>query len=244
MSPFTKKISILCLLSILFAFCAHSEAVKWISSDPVWSIQSGVTFETDKNLNLDSVPVNLMAGFSLSQFQVLTGIQAQTSIFDFSGSLIYAPTFFNQLSIGFKSLFHLKHYAAEYLEIDFMQGLYAMYRLNRRLAFDSDFSLHMKFSQIYSIEDSMPWVKSNSFSFRFETLFNPIADLTMSLGVASYTMFRYNLFFAPNYWLGAEYQFADMFSIGTKALVEYVDMYTLSANRRLFDFEVYVKLEL
>lgn len=239
-----KKIPLVCFMFFALALSAHGEIVRWISPEPQWTFKTGVTFETDKNLHLDSVPVDFSAAFSLSQFQCSVGMQFQPSVFDFSTYFIYSPTFFNHLNVGVKSLFHTKHFTAEYLELDLLVGLYAMYRLNRYLAFDSDFMFHLKLSKIYSIEDSMPWIKNNSFAFRFEAFCNPVQRLTLGLGVSSYSMYRYNLFFSPDYWISAEYKFVDFVSVGTKALIEYIDMYTLSANRRLCDFTVYVKLEI
>lgn len=231
---------------LLFIFCSafYAKPVQWISPETHLTLQSGVTFETDKSLNLDSVPVNFSAQFDMTQFSIFAGFQVQPSIFDFTTYLCYAPTFFNHLSAGFKSLYHFKRYSAEYFENDFLEAFYLKYRINKYVAFDSDFAFHIKVTNIYSIEESLPWIKNYSFAFNFETLFNPIENLTIKSGVSSYTLYRYNLFFAPNYWLSAEYKFANLVSIGSKALVEYVDMYTLSANRRLFDFDVYVKLEL
>ena len=62
------------------------------------------------------------------------------------------------------------------------------------------------------------------------------------MNIASYTYYRYTLYFSPDLKLGGEYRFSDWLSLGNEWDFQYIDMFTLSANYNGFENRFFVKL--
>ena len=171
------------------------------------------------------------------------GIFVQPSQVDFSTEIIYWPTFFNCFNAGVGSIFHFVHCNDIFVEFDYLSGVYLSYHTPKKFDCMLNFLYHGKAARIFAIQDDVPWLKNSSIAFRTEFNFRPVSQLNLNLSVSSYSMYRYMLWFAPDFSFSADYKFFDMFAVGGQIEIQYIDMFTLSSNLNSIDLRIYGRLE-
>lgn len=244
MNKINLKVSVFVIFLLIVAPSAFADVVNWITPKPAISIVSGATFEAGKDVSPRNVFVDLSSALAMKELNCFAGFQFQTSIFDFTSSVTYAPTFFNHFNFGPKMIFHSQHYDDIYLELDLLGGAYLKYTKSRKFAVALDFLYHFKCAKIFSIEDSVPWLVNTSIAFCTTFTVRPFSPLCVEFTISSYSDYRYMLFFAPDFRLSTEYDFSRAFSLGSEIEIQYIDMFTLSSNINVINARLYVKLRL
>lgn len=239
-----KRAGIVFVLLAFFCFSVHSHTVTFFTPSMDWSFVTGLSIENGKDFDTNIAAVDFCAECNMNQLLMNAGMKVQPSQFDFSTEAIYWPEFINCLNVGFGTIFHTNYYHDIYCEIDFLAGVYAKYRTPEKFDCMLNLSLMTKQARIFAIEDKVPWLGNNTIAFRTEFNYRPIDKLDIFLMLGSYTQYRYMLFLAPDFKIGAEYAFLPVFSLGGQVEIQYIDMFTLSSNLNSVDFRIYSRIML
>ena len=170
----------------------------------------------------------------MKELQNTVGLRFDFKKFDVSYWGVYAPTLWNRFSPGITLINHLSFYYDEYLEFDFLVGPHIAYKPFKWFDFFFDFMYQFKSTTIYAIADKVPSVISNCPAFNLTFNFHIIPELSIDLTFSSYNFFKYYLFFSPNMTLGLKYSANEHYDARLFAEIQYVDMFTLSANLNRF----------
>lgn len=238
-----KTVLIFSVFFIFLNFSLCAEIVNFFSTQKKWSVTNGLSFENGADFAPFTTAVDLSVDFDMREIRANAGVFVQPSQFDFSTEIIYWPTFFNCLNAGAGSIFHFVSYSDIFVEFDFLTGVYLSYHTPEKFDCMVNFLYHGKSARIFEIEDKVPWLKNDSIAFKTEFNFRPIRRLNLNLSVSSYSMYRYMLWFAPDFSFSADYKFFDMFAVGGQIEIQYIDMFTLSSNLNNVDIRIYGRLD-
>lgn len=214
--------------------------VFW-TCDPQWSITAALSIEDGTDYNLDMVGFDLTTDVDMAQFDVSWGCKFFGQSADLTARLIYWPTFWGCFNAGVGTTFHSQFYTQEYCELDLLTGIYLKYDAHKIFSAQVDFSHHFKAARIYEIQDSLPWLKNDSIALHAGIAVNLKDRVHITFDFASYSYYRYFLFFAPDFKLGSSLKIDDHWFFGTEAELQYIDLFTLSANFNSFAARAWFK---
>lgn len=228
---------------LIFSAFSYAEVVIFFTPKMRWSITNGLSLENGADFAPLTSAVDLSVDLDMQEIRSNAGIFVQPSQVDFSTEIIYWPTFFNCFNAGVGSIFHFVHCNDIFVEFDYLSGVYLSYHTPKKFDCMLNFLYHGKAARIFAIQDDVPWLKNSSIAFRTEFNFRPVSQLNLNLSVSSYSMYRYMLWFAPDFSFSADYKFFDMFAVGGQIEIQYIDMFTLSSNLNSIDLRIYGRLE-
>ena len=81
----------------------------------------------------------------------------------------------------------------------------------------------------------------NNIAISIEVKAYPLSLLEVYLSFSSYSYYRYMLWFAPDLRFGASYKISSLLKIGTEIELQYIDMFTLSANCNSIDVRGFLR---
>lgn len=230
---------------LLFApICSYSEVVSFFTTEQEWSFVTGLSLENGKDFAQNTAAVDFSAFCDMKELQMNAGFKFQPSQLDFTTEAIYAPTFFDRVNFGMDMVIHTNYYHDVYVEVDYLVGPYAKYYTAKKFDCMLNFLYFSKNARIFAIEDKVPWLKNDTIAFKTEFNYRPVDWVNIFLAISSYSQYRYMLFFAPDFKLGAEFDILPVFSIGTQVEVQYIDMFTLSSNLNSVDLRIYSRITL
>lgn len=232
------------ILFIFFSFTAFSEGkVNFFTNEMAWSIENSLSFENGSDFDGLTAAVDLSAELNMKELVCNFGNKFQAGQVDVTTEAIYWPTLYNRFNVGAGNIFHFIHYGDTFVELDYLFGFYGAYHTEKKFDCMLNLLYHGKAARIFAIKDQVPWLTNNSFAFKTQFNFRPVDPLLLSLSISSYSQYRYMLFFAPDFCLGAEYKCLDMFAFGGQVEIQYIDMFTLSSNLNSIDIRIFAKLE-
>lgn len=229
---------------IFFSTTCFAEVVNFFTPQPQWSFITGLSLENGKDFAQNTAAVDFSAFCNMKELKMNGGLKFQPSQFDFTTEAIYAPTFFNCVNFGVNTLLHTNYYHDIYVEVDWLVGPYISYHTAKKFDCMLNFCYFSKNARIFAIEDKVPWLKNDTIAFKTEFNYRPADWVDVFLAVSSYTQYRYMLFFAPDFKVGAEFNILPVFAIGTQVEVQYIDMFTLSSNLNSIDLRIYSRISL
>lgn len=228
---------------LFFPSFAAAKIVNFFTPQLNWSVTNGLALENGADFAPMTTAVDISADLNMREIQANAGFLLQPSQVDFSTEVVYWPTFFNCFNAGVGTVFHFVSCHDIFTEVDFLSGVYLSYHTPKKFDCMLNFLYHGKSAHIFAIEDDVPELKNSSIAFKTEFNFRPIKPLNLCLSVSSYSMYRYMLWFAPDFSLSADYKFLDMFAVGGQIEIQYIDMFTLSSNLNSIGIRIYGRLE-
>ncbi len=240
-----KIIHLVLVLSVFLFFSsfANAKIVDFFTPQMNWSVTNGLTFENGADFAPMTTAVDISADLNMREIRANAGFLLQPSQLDFSTEAVYWPTFFDCFNAGWGTIFHFVSCSDIFTEVDFLTGVYLSYHTPKKFDCMLNFLYHGKSAHIFAIEDDVPALKNSSIAFKTEFNFRPVAPLNLCLSVSSYSMYRYMLWFAPDFSFSADYKFIDMFAVGGEIEIQYIDMFTLSSNLNSIGIRIYGRLE-
>lgn len=235
------------LLGILLFFLKTSfycEIVNFFTNKMAWKIENGINLENGSDFEPITESLDLLSELNMKELNVTTGIKLNSESLDFTTSAIYYPTFFSCLNLGIGSIFHTNYTKKNFFEMDNLIGLFIKYNLKEKIIISSNIMYMYKVSMIL-INDNNDFIKlkNNNLAIGFSIEYVPISRLSFLFSVSSYSYYRYMLFFAPDFRLTTSYLISNMFEIGTEAEIQYIDMFTLSANFNSATIRCFVRVK-
>ncbi len=227
----------------IFSTFSYAEIVSFFTPQKKWGVTTGLSLENGADFAPLTSAVDLSVDLNMREICANAGIFVQPSQVDFSTETVYWPTFFNCFNAGVGSVLHFVHCNDIFVEFDYLSGVYLSYHTPKKFDCMLNFLYHEKNSRIFAIKDDVPWLKNRSIAFKTEFNFRPISQLNLNLTISSYSMYRYMLWFAPDFSFSADYKFFDMFAVGGQVEIQYIDMFTLSSNLNSIDLRIYGRIE-
>ena len=228
---------------LFFPSFAAAKIVNFFTPQLNWSVTNGLALENGADFAPMTTAVDISADLNMREIQANAGFFLQPSQVDFSTEVVYWPTFFNCFNAGVGTILHFVSCHDIFTEVDFLSGVYLSYHTPKKFDCMLNFLYHGKSARIFAIEDDVPELKNSSIALKTEFNFRPIKPLNLCLSVSSYSMYRYMLWFAPDFSLSADYKFLDMFAVGGQIEIQYIDMFTLSSNLNSIGIRIYGRLE-
>lgn len=228
---------------LFFPSFAAAKIVNFFTPQLNWSVTNGLALENGADFAPMTTAVDISADLNMREIQANAGFLLQPSQVDFSTEVVYWPTFFNCFNAGVGTILHFVSCHDIFTEVDFLSGVYLSYHTPKKFDCMLNFLYHGKSARIFAIEDDVPELKNSSIALKTEFNFRPIKPLNLCLSVSSYSMYRYMLWFAPDFSLSADYKFLDMFAVGGQIEIQYIDMFTLSSNLNSIGIRIYGRLE-
>lgn len=228
---------------LFFPSFAAAKIVNFFTPQLNWSVTNGLALENGADFAPMTTAVDISADLNMREIQANAGFLLQPSQVDFSTEVVYWPTFFNCFNAGVGTILHFVSCHDIFTEVDFLSGVYLSYHTPKKFDCMLNFLYHGKSVRIFAIEDDVPELKNSSIALKTEFNFRPIKPLNLCLSVSSYSMYRYMLWFAPDFSLSADYKFLDMFAVGGQIEIQYIDMFTLSSNLNSIGIRIYGRLE-
>ncbi len=212
----------------------NDSIVNWFTPKAEWSLLGQAIITNYHNFVQYTIGLDVVLKSDMKELQNTVGLRFDFKKFDVSYWGVYAPTLWNRFSPGITLINHLSFYYDEYLEFDFLVGPHIAYKPFKWFDFFFDFMYQFKSTTIYAIADKVPSVISNCPAFNLTFNFHIIPELSIDLTFSSYNFFKYYLFFSPNMTLGLKYSANEHYDARLFAEIQYVDMFTLSANLNRF----------
>ncbi len=227
----------------IFSTFSYAEIVNFFTLQKKWGVTTGLSFENGADFAPLTSAVDISVDLNMQEICANAGIFVQPSQFDFSTEVVYWPTFFNCFNAGAGTILHFVSCNDIFVEFDYLSGGYFSFHTQKKFDCMVNFLYHGKTARIFAIKDDVPWLKNNSIAFKTEFNFRPISQLNLNLSISSYSMYRYMLWFAPDFSFSVDYKFFDMFAIGGQVEIQYIDMLTLSSNLNSVDLRIYGRIE-
>lgn len=230
---------------LIFSGAIFAEKVNFFSKDYSLSFQNGLSLENGSDFAPVTQSVDFSSYLDYHELFFSSGFKILPESMDFTTKAIYWPTLFNHFNTGVGTIFHLQDYHDTFLELDFLNGIFFKYDSLKVFSVSANFLHLYKAAKIYNLPKKYQWIVNNNnmaldvnFNFQITNSWNLYLDF------ASYSYYRYMLFFAPDIKLGANFHFSKTFVIGTEIEGQYIDMFTLSANLNSFSIRSYLQVEL
>lgn len=230
------------LLFFAFNFFCDAQNINFFTSKIEKTLTGGLTFRHLSDFSMENAAADICFSADMKELSFNSGFKLQSGIFDFTTQARYAPTIARHFNVGVMSTFHINVYSDIFSEIDFLTGLYLKYDTLKHFKISSGIFYFYKEARIFSIADKIPRIYNHNLAKYIEFCFAPIQNLSLYMNIASYTYYRYTLYFSPDLKLGGEYRFSDWLSLGNEWDFQYIDMFTLSANYNGFENRFFVKL--
>ena len=107
----------------------------------------------------------------------------------------------------------------------------------------TDLAFMFKLRRVFVFGSNAPSLINATMAAVIKNTFNLPYDIKVYLEFASIENFRYMVFCAPSFILGAEYKLNDKIELGLEAAVRYIDFFTLSAHYSDSDIRLGVKYQ-
>lgn len=245
------KFALIAIALFCFSFAGWtSEKSSGSASNPVvvfwtpetnWSITTALSIEDGTDYVLDQVGFDLTTELNMSQFDVSWGCKIFGQSADLTARFVYWPTFWGCFNAGAGTTFHSQFYTHEYCELDLLNGIYLKYDAHKVFSAQLDFLHHFKSACIYEIRESVPWLNNHSIALHAGCGVNLKDRVRLTFDFASYSYYRYFLFFAPDFKLGSSFRIDDHWTLGAETETQFIDLFTLSANFNSFSARVWCK---
>lgn len=236
-----KKLCAVLLLSALNFVCA-AKTVNFFTPQMQWTLSGGLNLKYAPDLAFDNAAADTSVALDMKEIAAAAGFRLQNGIFDFTAQAAYAPTIAEHFNVGIQSVFHVNAYSDIFTETDFLCGVYFRYDTLKRFSLSAHISYLYKEARIFAIADAVPRIYNHNLAHALELSFRPLSALTLSASLASHTCYRYPLYFSPTLKFGGEYRLFDWFALGGEWSVQYIDIFTLSANFNGFENRFFIKL--
>ncbi len=218
--------------------------INFYSPDYKISFQNGLTLES----GTDAMPQHLGPDFytvwNQKEILVTTGMRFFQESFDFTQEAVYWPTLFNKHQLGPGSIFHFYMMFGIFKEIDFLPGLFYRYDNQKRFKFTGSVLYFRKDAFIDIGKESVLHIGNNNLGAKLAFEFTPVNKFKINVDFSSYSFYRYMLFFAPDLNLKFSLNLSKNFTTGLEFDVQYVDLFTLSANFNCISFRTFVNMEI
>lgn len=236
-----KKNLFISLVFLLFANLLFAEVVNFFTPKMNWFVENGFGLQNGADFKANTIVMDCYNELNMTELICSSGIENSQEGFHFTTNAIYWPTFFKYFNLGVGSTFHLYQREAEFIELDFLHGIVFKYSNLDWFEVLLNCSYFEKYTRIYAIEDSVPWMKNNNLAVSLKTQVFPTEKIKVFLEFASYSYYRYMLWFAPNFRFGASYKVNSLLNMGAEIEFQYIDMFTLSANCNSIDFRGFMR---
>lgn len=173
---------------------------------------------------------NLGVSFDFNQLEVSTLILGEKNIYDTNTSIIYTPLSKDKFDVGLHTIFHTETELKTYLDLDFLLGGFFSIHGAEHFIFEFSSFYMLKTTQVFYIKENCPWFITNSMAASLNFIC-PINDLwTVGFEFSSYNKTKFNLFITPFFTLYGSYNISENLKLHCDFQVNYIDMFTLSAN--------------
>lgn len=237
-----KRIAIICIL--FQSFFIFSKNVTFISKDYKLGFTGGIGIEGGSDFAPRAVGLDLSSVFDQKELIVKAGIQVFPETLDITHEINYCPTLFKYFNVGTGIILHYRNGFDSFSEIDFLTGLFFKYDSLKKI--DASFSiLYMRKSTAIKTNDGhLPWFGDNDMALKFGFGYRPIDRVSIEFTLSSYSFYRYMLFFAPDFEIKVSVRILPKLSAGAELGMQYVDMFTLSANMNSARFRTFLTMEI
>ena len=218
------------VFSFLILFFSFSVAFSF--DRPNMCVQMGVNYFAQRGLEHDLVAYTSEFIAYNKNFDGVLGFQAYGDIVDLSFSGNVFPDFcrwdFSKrtLRLGFGAIYHFQNQIDIAYENDFL--LRSIFELisKSNFVFHTELCYGFKESQIHAVKDDVPmlWDCNPAIFIKLKKLFSNGLEVYAAAG--SFELYRYPLFIAPAYSVGASYLFKTGFKPYFEVLSRFCDMYT------------------
>ena len=219
-------------------------SINFYSRDYSLIFQNGLTLES----GTDGKPQHLGPDFSITfdqkEILIFGGMRFFQESFDLTQEWIYWPTFFENHQLGTGAIFHYYDMYRLFREFDFLPGLYYRYDNHRWFKFTGSLLYFRKDAYIDFSGENAIHIGNNNLAAKFSFEIRPVNKFQISLDFSSYSLYRYMLFFAPDLNLKFSLNLSKNFTTGLEFDVQYVDLFTLSANFNCISFRTFVSMEI
>ena len=231
-------------IALLFlAEAAFSQIVNFFTPEMHWTLKKGISLENGGDFEPATESVDLSASLDLTELYFSTGFKLMQESSDFTTESIFWPTFFSCLNMGIGTVFHINYMPDNFIETDFLFGFFAKYTPSKRFSVASNMMYMRKTSRIFITDSEFVKISNDNMALALHLLFLPTEKFNIAFDFSSYSYYRYMLFFAPDFRLELSYKLSRLFAIGSEVEVQYIDMFTLSANFNSANFRCFVKME-
>lgn len=235
------KRKLVCVFFLLFSNLVFAEIVNFFTPKLNWFVENGIGFQNGNDFTPNTIVMDFYNELNMKEFICSSGIENSQEGFNFTTDAIYWPTFFKYFNLGVGSTFHILVRDKEFTEIDLLSGVFFKYSNLDWIEVQMNCSFFAKFAKIYAIDNSVPWLKNNNIAISIEVKAYPLSLLEVYLSFSSYSYYRYMLWFAPDLRFGASYKISSLLKIGTEIELQYIDMFTLSANCNSIDVRGFLR---
>ena len=220
--------------SVISPASTPAKTVNWFTVKPEFSLLGQAVITNYHDFVQYTLGLDIILEADMKELVSKAGVRFDFRKFDYTYQGFYAPTLWGKFNPGITMIHHLSFYYDQYLEYDLLIGPHIAYKPFNWFDFSLDFLYQHKSAMIYAIKDEVPFVLSNCPAFDLTFNFHLIPELSIDFTIASYNFFKYHLFFAPNVTLGLKYRANKHYEARLYAEIQYVDMFTLSANLNRF----------
>lgn len=236
--------------SVFFALCVFfcsgalsAKGVKFFTPEMHWAVENGVALESKGKGAPVFARTDINFALDMKELYVSSGVQMRMNAYDITAEAVYWPSFFSWLNIGAGMIFHTQIDPECFVEYDFLYGLFAKVSPLDWLSFSVNMLRLRKTARIWTADSDSLRIKNGNLAFSVGAVIKPVERLAISLDFSSYSYYRVMLFLAPDFKLGVSYKTAPSVTVGSEVDVQYIDMFTLSANLNSVNFRAYVKME-
>ncbi len=206
--------------------------------------QNGMNIETGTAEEPFSYASDFLFQIERKSFSASTGIKMSGEALHSTLTAEFLPEITQRLSFGPAMTVHYQNYYRYFSEFDFLAGM--VFRHDTRHHFSTRLSvMYLRKGAKIKIDDGrLPWLYNNNMAMGFSVEVRPCSIITLNLDLASYSYYRYMLFLAPDISLKISLRATENFSVGIQSEIQYVDMFTLSANFNWIGLRTFVNVEL
>lgn len=236
------------LLSLIFIFSlpffSSAEMINFFSDSYALTFQSGISLESGTDAMPQHLGPDLLTVYDQKELYISTGIRLFQESLDMTHEAIYWPTLFEKHNIGTGTIFHYYDYYNIFTELDILTGLYYKFDNQKRFTFTAAWLYFLKNSFIEIGTDKRLNIANNNMAAKLGFEFRPVNKFKVNFDFSSYSQYRYMLFFAPDFNLKFSFNLSENFTTGLEFDVQYVDLFTLSANFNCASIRTFVNMEI
>jgi hypothetical protein len=194
-----------------------------------------------------SAPVSLLYHFETPQVSATAGFQYNDDNTDFNwdtydivlNGVYFLPFNWNHVRLGVGGVYHAGFLAQTSLQNDILLGAYAIFNFSYFYV-NLNAAWYDNIVTVYSLPEEYRTFAQSDFAMSVFIGAKLLDNFSAEIGISSYEMYRYNLFFNPSFSFSLRYQFNTLFFEGKpvegrivaafSTVARYTDMFTLSGH--------------